>query len=279
MERLLASSHFRTSRRCQSLLKYVVEAYLENHLDRVKERTIGIEVFGREPAYDTNQDSVVRTTAAEIRKKLAQYYLDPGHEHELRLLLPQGSYLPEFRGAAPVEFAQALTAAPPARRRVLAAGILSASMIAVLAGVLLYSRFHETDLDRYWKPMLEDRSDIVFCVGQPLRIYMFDGPRTDELNEKMVGSADAAPATADSRLKTTLNLLRAEGSGRPVLLGRGLSVLLAPGRVSGAQGEVVSGDRRPQRRLQGSARASGSVDWSVQQSMDYGPDWESTLLH
>ena len=213
MERLLASSHFRTSRRCQSLLKYVVEAYLENHFDRVKERTIGIEVFGREPSYDTNQDSVVRTTAAEIRKKLAQYYLDPGHEHELRLLLPQGSYLPEFRGAVPVEFAEAVAAAPPARRGVLAAGVLSAGVIAVLAGFLLYSRIHETDLDRYWKPMLEDRSDIVFCVGQPLRIYMFDGPRTDELNEKMVGSADAAPATADLRLKTTLNLSELKGAG------------------------------------------------------------------
>ena len=40
---------------------------------------------------------MVRTTAAEIRKKLAQYYLEPGHENELRVLLPQGSYLPEFR--------------------------------------------------------------------------------------------------------------------------------------------------------------------------------------
>ena len=95
--RVLESGHFRTSKRCQALLRYVVEAYLENRADRVKERTIGIEVFQRHPDYDTNQDSVVRTTAAEIRKKLAQYYLEPAHQHELRLLLPQGSYLPEFR--------------------------------------------------------------------------------------------------------------------------------------------------------------------------------------
>ena len=95
--RLLGSGHFRTSKRCQALLRFVVEAYLENRTDRVKERTIGIEVFQRDPDYDTNQDSVVRTTAAEIRKKLAQYYLEPGHDNELRVLLPQGSYLPEFR--------------------------------------------------------------------------------------------------------------------------------------------------------------------------------------
>ena len=75
----------------------MVEAYTENHSDRVKERIIGIEVFQREADYDTNHDSVVRTTAAEIRKKLAQYYQEPGHEDEIRVMLPQGSYLPEFR--------------------------------------------------------------------------------------------------------------------------------------------------------------------------------------
>ena len=116
LERLLGSPHFRTSRRCQSLLRYVVEAWLEGHPDRIKERIIGVEVFGREPDYDTNQDSVVRTTAAEIRKKLAQYYLDPEHEHELRVLLPQGSYLPEFRPAtavATIELAGAAAPEPP----------------------------------------------------------------------------------------------------------------------------------------------------------------------
>ena len=107
--RILESPHFRTSKRCQSLLRYVVEAYLENHSDRVKERTIGYEVFQRDPDYDTNHDSVVRTTAAEIRKKLAQYYQEPGHESEIRVVLQQGSYLPEFR-RAPI---QPAAPAPP----------------------------------------------------------------------------------------------------------------------------------------------------------------------
>jgi hypothetical protein len=47
----------------------VVDAYLENHQERVKERTIGFEVFQRDPGYDTNQDSVVRTTAASRRRR------------------------------------------------------------------------------------------------------------------------------------------------------------------------------------------------------------------
>ena len=45
LERLVASPHLRHSKRCQALLTHVVEAYLEGSLDKVKERTIGVEVF------------------------------------------------------------------------------------------------------------------------------------------------------------------------------------------------------------------------------------------
>ena len=34
--------------------------------------------------------------AREIRKRIAQYYQEPGHEHEIRVLLPPGSYVPQF---------------------------------------------------------------------------------------------------------------------------------------------------------------------------------------
>jgi hypothetical protein len=63
--------------------------------------------------YDTNQDPIVRASAAEIRKRIAQYYHEPGHETELRIELPLGSYVPVFHLAAA---AQLLTpAAGPAR--------------------------------------------------------------------------------------------------------------------------------------------------------------------
>src|SRR5262249_25600978 len=91
LERLLAHPHIRNSKRCHSLLKYIVENAASGSVEHLKERTLGCEVFHREPDYDTNQDSIVRTTAAEIRKRLAQYYLEPGHERELRISLPAGS--------------------------------------------------------------------------------------------------------------------------------------------------------------------------------------------
>src|ERR1700746_2184936 len=92
LERILANPLFKNSRRYPNLLRYVVEQTLKGHPDELKERTLGIEVFGREPDYDTNLDPVVRTTAAEIRKRLALYYQDPNHESDLRIDLPLGSY-------------------------------------------------------------------------------------------------------------------------------------------------------------------------------------------
>ena len=100
LDRILASPLFRNSKRYPSLLRYVVEQALDGHASDIKERTLGIEVFGRPPDYDTNVDPVVRISAAEIRKRIAQYYHDGGHENEIRIDIPLGSYIPEFR--APV---------------------------------------------------------------------------------------------------------------------------------------------------------------------------------
>ena len=86
LERILANPLFKNSKRYPNLLRYVVERTLDGHPGELKERTLGIEVFGREPDYDTNLDPVVRTTAAEIRKRLAQYYQEPNHETEPRML-------------------------------------------------------------------------------------------------------------------------------------------------------------------------------------------------
>src|SRR5690348_18325091 len=73
LARVLESAPFRTSKRYPALLSYVVEKTLQGNIESLKERTLGIEVFRREPEYDTNADPVVRIAAGEVRKRLAQY--------------------------------------------------------------------------------------------------------------------------------------------------------------------------------------------------------------
>ncbi len=100
LQRLLESHYFRHSRRYPRLLQHIVEETLENRIDSLKERLIGMTVFGRSGGYDSNADPIVRVTAGEVRKRLAQYYQEPGHEAELRIEVALGSYIATF--AAPL---------------------------------------------------------------------------------------------------------------------------------------------------------------------------------
>ncbi len=97
LELLRSHPLFSQSKRYPVLLGFVVEQVLQGSSDQIKERMIGMEVFGRPPGYDANADPVVRVTAGEIRKRLAQYYYDPLHVGEIRIELPTGSYVPVFQ--------------------------------------------------------------------------------------------------------------------------------------------------------------------------------------
>src|SRR6202167_1469187 len=105
LKRLLAHPLFTNSKRYPVLLAYTVEQVLLGNAGELKERTIGVEAFGREPSYDVSLDPVVRMTAAEVRKRLIQYYYSPDcspdHAGELIIELPVGSYVPLFREPSP----------------------------------------------------------------------------------------------------------------------------------------------------------------------------------
>jgi len=175
LTRVLDSPHFHSSKRCSLFLRYVVEQAAENRLDCLKERTLGIAVFDRDPHYDTNQDPIVRSTAGEVRKRLAQYYLDPDHEDEPRIGIPTGSYVPEVHPAAdkpePVLGAVPLPVSASPGGRSLWWWVAAAALGLVgAAGAFLH--FRKTDLDRFWAPLLDGQGPLLVCLGQP-RAYGF----------------------------------------------------------------------------------------------------------
>ena len=63
MNRILDHPTFKSSKQCVALLHYLIEHVLDGNHEGVKERTLGVEVFGRDPDYDTNTDPIVRRTA------------------------------------------------------------------------------------------------------------------------------------------------------------------------------------------------------------------------
>ena len=166
MERMLANQLFKNSKRYPILLRYIVEHTLAGSPAELKERTLGVEVFGRQPDYDTNADPVVRATAGEIRKHIAQYYHEHWHETEIRINLLPGSYVPEFEIPAPrtapiLDEPVALTRGK--WRRI--GGLVALAALLIAAGWFKPWVPH-TALDRFWGPVLDSSSTILLCVGQ-----------------------------------------------------------------------------------------------------------------
>jgi hypothetical protein len=191
---LVRDHAFRSSKRSVAFLRYVVEQTLNGSADRIKERTIGIEVFEREPSYDTNLDHVVRTAATELRKRLAIYYGEEKHRSELRIGLIPGSYIPRFTRSAQAAVTEPdITLEPrvaspqtqsagaehdqePLQKQLVglgAAGRTSRSSLVyglsaalLIAGFLGYSWLHrETAQDLFWKPVLETPGSVLLAVG------------------------------------------------------------------------------------------------------------------
>jgi hypothetical protein len=201
LNRLLAHPLFTNSKRYPVLLAYTVEQALLGNAGELKERTIGVEAFGREPNYDVNLDPVVRTTAAEVRKRLIQYYYSPDHAGELIIELSLGSYAPVFREPSPHTGVQTKTrlvvespeALPQARVELEAhladshkesAGRTVYAWIPVaiallVAGLLGFgigrARIRGqaarpsglTNLDRFWGPITATSSRVTYCLGVP----------------------------------------------------------------------------------------------------------------
>ena len=174
LERLVESPPFNHSRRFPTFLRFVVEHALSGSADQLKERTIGIEVFGRGADYDTAIDPIVRVTAAEIRKRIAQYYAAPEHQHELRLSLPAGCYLPKFH--LPDNGNQASADHPPVSETVAPATrsslrrvvyvMSSAVLLAVGAAVGWFLHAPPpASFDFFWAPVLKSSDPVLFCVA------------------------------------------------------------------------------------------------------------------
>jgi hypothetical protein len=96
LREVIASPYFCNSKRYPALLQYIVENTLAGKSDCLKERTLGVDVFGRPSTYDTNAEAVVRFSAGEVRKRLLLYYNERGQNSGIRISLPVGSYIPEF---------------------------------------------------------------------------------------------------------------------------------------------------------------------------------------
>ena len=108
LDTILAGDEFCSSRRSSELLHHIVERALAGDLESLKERLLGVEIFHRRSDYDTSTDAIVRVTASDVRRRLANFYAEHSGQ-PMRISLPLGSYVPDFVPLAP-RAASAITA-------------------------------------------------------------------------------------------------------------------------------------------------------------------------
>lgn len=184
LDDMFLSLAFRNSKRYCTLLRYVVERALDGQANQLKERTIGVDAFGRQADYDTSTDHSVRSAAGEVRRRLAQYYIESGALSTVRIEMPPGSYVPQIRfldASAPAEEPDAVSPAAVAvdpvapapewsasrPRRFTAKAILAVSIAALLLiAVSVRANWRNpSPFDRFWNPILSSPSPALLCFG------------------------------------------------------------------------------------------------------------------
>jgi len=101
LARIGASRAFANAPMLRRFIEHVVTEAMEGRSDQLKEYSIGVEVFGRGPAFDPRVDTIVRVEARRLRSKLREYYAGEGRADPVVFELPKGHYVPEFRLAGP----------------------------------------------------------------------------------------------------------------------------------------------------------------------------------
>ena len=95
-ETVCTSRFFRPSPKSCEFLRHIVHRTLEGNTSELKERLIGMSLFGRVATYDTGSDATVRVRANDVRKRLAAYNEAHRDTSVPCLELPAGSYAPRF---------------------------------------------------------------------------------------------------------------------------------------------------------------------------------------
>ena len=140
VQAVLASRAFRHAEQLSRLLEYICEKALLGAAESLTEYTIAVDVFGKPEGFRENRDSSVRVDVHRLRKRLAAFYGQEGVDHQLRIVIPPGSYVPEFRTAAESADEPSGTVLAPslehdARRRVFRGYALAGLAIIVVLAV------------------------------------------------------------------------------------------------------------------------------------------------
>jgi hypothetical protein len=247
LKKIIESEPFRTSKRSRQFLTYVVQQTLEGRGSLLKERTIGADVFDRSPEAITPENSVVRKQAGELRRRLDQYYqdaVDAPEESPVRILLPLGSYVPEFCFRCTLPSDTETTSQPAEEKTILPAQIevssahpvehhhrwiwaVSLLLVSALCfGLWAYRRQNAPypQFTRFWEPVTASPESVVVCLAKPV-VYLPSrefyrrysdshghnfGLEWQRLNQRLPKDLDMTPSWADMQVQEDYGIARGD---------------------------------------------------------------------
>src|SRR5512133_1336213 len=83
LQKMLQSPIFARSRRLRKFLRFTVTQTLASQQERLKEYSIGLEVFDKPESFDPRMDSIVRVVARRLRAMVETYYATEGREDDV----------------------------------------------------------------------------------------------------------------------------------------------------------------------------------------------------
>jgi hypothetical protein len=197
LSKVLDSGSFASSKQSQALLKYLVAHSQAEEDGSLKERMIGVNVFGRSADYNTGDDPIVRARVGEVRKRLARYYQSELTDRPTILFsIPTGSYRVAFHYAGagqdasdyprdepesafteetlsePVPFywlrrRVAEKASHPRLSRWIILLTAAAAGGAVVMGAISHHQFYRASIvEAFWSPLLDSSRPVVIYLGQ-----------------------------------------------------------------------------------------------------------------
>jgi hypothetical protein len=178
LEKVISSAPFAHSQRSQAFIRYIVEESLEGRGEQIKERNIGVDVFGKAEDFDPQEESLVRVCAGEVRKRLAHAYQSDFHDG-VRIELPLGTYTPRFE-VKPTPLPETHLPAfavnsttKPARNRLflrkwaISIPLLAAFVIGIISAGYRLHRREQEPLDLLWQSFSLHREPVLIALPTP----------------------------------------------------------------------------------------------------------------
>ena len=179
LDKILTSNEFKSSPINKKLLTHLVEVSIKK--ETPNEYTIASDVFCKNSGFNPNEDTIVRVSIHNLRKKLETFYYKEGKKAKAKIEIPKGQYEVRFIKVAPKKI----------RDLLLSPNFLLSSIIGTLIVIIMISQVRIRSLKKHigastqianhhiWKGFFEKGLPKLIVLGDDF--FFFENVNNEEI--------------------------------------------------------------------------------------------------